>query len=257
MEVVLGVGVAGRGHLREVDHGDALLVVDHEVELVEVAVHQPVLGQLDDQAHEHIVDFLGMRDGAHLGHGVGLHEGHADAVAVGVNGHGRGEAAFVERLHESELLQGGQSTEVEPGVAVSALLEVVAIGLDAPKRGAAEPGELYDDGGAFGVVGGADVDVGLLADADLEADLLDEPALHKHSERQVVVAHEGERVPAVVLARVEDQLVLEEEGEDLEGLRALEAAAALDELVGDELVVLHAHLDGRQHSEMVLVEVVD
>jgi hypothetical protein len=44
LEVPLRVGVRGGDHLREVDQRDALVVVDKQVELVEVAVDQPVPG---------------------------------------------------------------------------------------------------------------------------------------------------------------------------------------------------------------------
>ena len=48
----LSVVVRGGHHLWEVDQRHMILVVDHQVELVEVAVDQAVIGQFDQQLHE-------------------------------------------------------------------------------------------------------------------------------------------------------------------------------------------------------------
>ena len=42
-------------HLGEVNEGDAVLVVQHQVKLVEVAVDQAMAGQPQDQIHQVIV----------------------------------------------------------------------------------------------------------------------------------------------------------------------------------------------------------
>ena len=44
-------GRGGGGDLWEVDEGDVLLVVDHEVELVEIAVNHSVLRQSHQKIH--------------------------------------------------------------------------------------------------------------------------------------------------------------------------------------------------------------
>jgi 2-keto-4-pentenoate hydratase len=53
---VLGVDVRGRDHLREVDHRDVLLLVHQQVELVEVAVDEAVLGHPHNQVHQLVED---------------------------------------------------------------------------------------------------------------------------------------------------------------------------------------------------------
>jgi hypothetical protein len=47
-EVILGVRVRGGGHLREIDDGDVLVIIDEQVELVEVTVDEAMLCQPDD-----------------------------------------------------------------------------------------------------------------------------------------------------------------------------------------------------------------
>ena len=39
MEIVLGIRMASADHLREINHGHSLLVIDHQVELVEITVN--------------------------------------------------------------------------------------------------------------------------------------------------------------------------------------------------------------------------
>ena len=48
IEVELSVEVRSRCHLREVNYCDLLLLANHEVELVEVSVDEPMLSKLDD-----------------------------------------------------------------------------------------------------------------------------------------------------------------------------------------------------------------
>ena len=47
-EVILGVRVRGGGHLREIDDGDVLVIIDEKVEFVEVTVDEAMLCQSDD-----------------------------------------------------------------------------------------------------------------------------------------------------------------------------------------------------------------
>ena len=42
----------GGHHLREVDHCYVVLVIQHEVELVEVSMNQAMIGQFDYELHE-------------------------------------------------------------------------------------------------------------------------------------------------------------------------------------------------------------
>lgn len=55
MRLPFGIEMRGGHHLGKVDHGDVIVVVEHEVELVEISVDEPVVGQLDDQFHDLIV----------------------------------------------------------------------------------------------------------------------------------------------------------------------------------------------------------
>ena len=61
----LSVGVRRGDHLREVVHRHVVVAVEHEVELVEVAVNEAVVGQLHDQLHALLVQ---RRSIAHLLH---------------------------------------------------------------------------------------------------------------------------------------------------------------------------------------------
>lgn len=48
----LCVLVAGRHHLREVNNDGLVLVSDHDVELIEVAMNDAVVSELHDQVHK-------------------------------------------------------------------------------------------------------------------------------------------------------------------------------------------------------------
>ena len=52
----LGVGVRDGHHLREIDESDLVGVVDHQIELVEVTVDQPVARQPQYQVHQLVVN---------------------------------------------------------------------------------------------------------------------------------------------------------------------------------------------------------
>lgn len=76
------------------------------------------------------------------------------------------EPVVLEHLHKRKLLERGQPAHVHPAGA-AAVLEVVAVVLDAAEGDAAESVDLEDGLGAGR--GGDDVDVGLLAHADAVA----------------------------------------------------------------------------------------
>lgn len=59
VKVPLGVAVVGGCHLRKVDERQLARVGAHQVELVEVAVDEPVRGELDNEVHASLVE-LGM-----------------------------------------------------------------------------------------------------------------------------------------------------------------------------------------------------
>ena len=61
-----------------------------------------------------------------------------------------------------------------------------------------------------------DVNVRLLADANLAKDLFDVATLHKDAKSQIIVAHIGQGVATIVLACVEHALVLQQVIDDLE-----------------------------------------
>ena len=76
------------------------------------------------------------------------------------------EPIVLERLHERKLLERRQPAHVHPAGA-AAVLEVVAVVLDAAEGDAAESVDLQDELGAGR--GGYDVDVGFFAHADAVA----------------------------------------------------------------------------------------
>lgn len=82
MKHLSGVCVASRHHLREVDEGEPLLLVDEKVELVEVAVDEAVPGQADDHLHAVPVDHVRVPHLAapQLVHGVPLGVAHENNV---------------------------------------------------------------------------------------------------------------------------------------------------------------------------------
>ena len=62
----------------------------------------------------------------------------------------------------------------------------------------------------------ADINVRLLADANLAKDLFDVATFHKYAQCQVIVAHIGQGVATIVLTCVEDAFVLQQVIDDLE-----------------------------------------
>ena len=55
VEVELGLPVGHGDHLGEIDDDGIGLVVDHDVELIEVAVDDTVVGELQQQRHQFVI----------------------------------------------------------------------------------------------------------------------------------------------------------------------------------------------------------
>lgn len=256
VKVHFGVGVVHRHHLREVDEhggegdrglfapfgGRALVLAQQDVELVEVAVDQPVAREAEEQADELGVKRGGVGDRGDLPEGRGVDEGHDDGVAGVGDGGGDREGFRVQGGEEGEFLGRGQAREVLPGAGL-VLAQVVAVGLDGAERDAAEAVDLEDQLGARGV--GDDHDVGFFADADAAADAVDVLLGGVRVEGEVVEAAVGEAVAVVLCVfGAPDQAVL---GEGRDGAvdaagTAFEAGELLDQGGWDELVVLGALL---------------
>ena len=264
-EVILCVQVRRGDHLREIDHGDFLVLTDHEIELVEVAMDEAVLRELNDELDQAMVDLLSVDESFDVDHRVGLDQGHHDTVSVRIDRHRSWEASLIQRLHERILFQRGYPRHVEPARG-SPSFQVVTVSLDRSERGTAKPLELDND--RFSLVDQlvvlilliaalADVDITFLSDADLRDNFFDMASLHEDSQGQVVVAHVCERVAAVVLACVEHALMLEQVIHNFEGARALQVGKRFDQGHRNELVVSHTLLDGREDAEVIIGEILD
>ena len=103
----------------------------------------------------------------------------------------------------------------------------------------------------------ANVDVRLFTHSDLADDFMYMASLHERSQGQVVEAHVCQSVPAIVFSCVEHALMLEKMLNDLESVGALEVGQRFYQGQGDELVVPHTLLDGREHTEVVIREILD
>lgn len=53
-------------HLREVDHRYVIVVIEHQVELVEISMNKSMIGQFDDQLHDFAVQQGRVLNFAHL-----------------------------------------------------------------------------------------------------------------------------------------------------------------------------------------------
>ena len=175
-------------------------------------------------------------------------------MAVPVDRSRRGETLAVERFHEGKLFHGRYAGQVEPA-GVRPALEVVSVVLDRAEGGPAKSRKLDDHSLSLGVL--TDVDVTLLTDSNLDAHLLNVPSLHEGLESQVVIAHVGKGIAVILLVEMHNHLVLKQELDHLEGVSALQSGQALNKRHWYELVVLHAHLDGSQHAEVLLCQVVN
>lgn len=249
-------------HLRKINDGDLLLLAHHEIELIEITVDETVLCKSDDLIDQSVVDCLWVREAFNVDHRVGLNQRHTDGVSISFVGNRCLKASLVQGCHEGELLERGYTRHVEP--IGRATLQVVTIVLHCAEGRATEPCELDDHGLSvvnrlailvYFVPTVADVNIGLLSAANLLDQLFDVSTLHENFQRQVVVTLICQRVPAIVLARVEDQLVLQQQGNGVETIAALEASQGLNQGHGHELVVLHAHLNGSEHAEVILAQV--
>ena len=128
--VVCGrIQVVGAHHLREVNQGERLaacrVIIHQQIELVEVAVHQAVLGEADHQVEGALPGCSRRAQRPQAGQRHAVHQGHEHRVAVHIHSLGHREAVGVEGLHERVLLQGRQVRQVQPVVAGGAAAQVV------------------------------------------------------------------------------------------------------------------------------------
>lgn len=105
------------------------VLVDHQVELVEVTVNKAVLCEANNHLYKLVIDFLGVNKTLDVHHRVGLNEAHDYAMAVCIIRYRSWEIAFIQSLHESILLERGDTGHVEPALGCSSL-EVVAVVFD-------------------------------------------------------------------------------------------------------------------------------
>lgn len=101
VKVHLRVAMGGGDHLWKVNDGDVLVVRDHQVELVEIAVDQATARELQDEFHEAPCHPARMFDAAHAAQGVPWRHRHDDAVPVAINRRGCGESSLVQGLLRS------------------------------------------------------------------------------------------------------------------------------------------------------------
>lgn len=89
--------------LGKVDHPQlTLLPADHQVELVEITVHQSRSGETDDELHAFCIELSGRLVVGQRPEGVAVDKRHEDRVARVVDGCRDGEASLVEDLESSE-----------------------------------------------------------------------------------------------------------------------------------------------------------
>lgn len=112
--------------MREIDQHWLAIIGDHDVELVEIPVNQPVLSELDRQIHQFRVEFSGIPNLCNLTKRVSPDQVHDHAVSVEIVRSGYGESIVVEDAHKGVFPHGSEAREVEP-VASFALLEIVPL----------------------------------------------------------------------------------------------------------------------------------
>ncbi len=76
------VGVGSGDHLGEINNCGDVLIVNQDVELVKVAVYEPVASQLYDQLHQYAIEGRGVGHAVHLGAVCVLCEGCVCVVCV-------------------------------------------------------------------------------------------------------------------------------------------------------------------------------
>ena len=168
--------------------------------------------QSHDQAHARVIDVFGLAQLGDLIELCALDQAHDHNVARVVDRLRHGKTVLVEHPHESILLDGREPRQVQPRGRF-AVLQVVTLRLDVAEGGAAEAVDLAAE--RLLLLVRHQVDIGLLADADLLAKVGDGVALPERVEGQVVVAHRREPVGVVLPVLVVQQLVLVEQVQDL------------------------------------------
>ena len=84
--------------MRKIDEGHLVFVVQHNVELVEIAVYKTVIGQVDDQVHDVIVDLLLIGHLVDLTQRIAVDELHDYGVSIEIDGLRHRKAVIVQSL---------------------------------------------------------------------------------------------------------------------------------------------------------------
>eukprot|EP00982_Pelagococcus_subviridis_P002608 20012-Pelagococcus_subviridis.AAC.1 len=95
-------------HLREVDDRDVLVLVDHDVELVEVAVHQPARREVRQLVDTLSIHPSGLSQPVPLRQRDAVDHGHQHRVSVHVHRDGHREPVFPERLQGRSIQSDGR-----------------------------------------------------------------------------------------------------------------------------------------------------
>jgi len=99
------------------------------------------------------------------------------------------------------------------------------------------------------------VHVRLLPDPDLSPHPGHGPTIDERFERQEIVSERRQSIAIVLSVFVVHQLVLEELFDVFKATAALQSGDGVDELHGDDLVILHPHLRRHEDAPRVLIEV--
>mmetsp|Transcript_978 Transcript_978/g.2968 ORF Transcript_978/g.2968 Transcript_978/m.2968 type:complete len:250 (-) Transcript_978:538-1287(-) len=108
------IGVVQVHNLWKVNECDFLFSAYHEVELIEIAVHNACARQPHQEPHEPLQDLLRVLELPDAGERHPVDEAHDDRVPVLVDRQRHGEALVPQRLHVRELLQRSQPCHVHP-----------------------------------------------------------------------------------------------------------------------------------------------
>mmetsp|Transcript_37456 Transcript_37456/g.94108 ORF Transcript_37456/g.94108 Transcript_37456/m.94108 type:complete len:219 (+) Transcript_37456:1140-1796(+) len=217
-------------------------------------MNQAMLCETDHSVHELIVDRFGVDDLSNLNHRKAVHQFHDDTVTIAVDRLGYTESMFVQRSQKCILLLCGQTRHIQPRGTL-AMLHVVTLGLDRTETHTAQTMELESvDAFIFGILGigpGTNKDIRLFTNANLVSDASDHTSSTKCTKRQKVISKIGETIAIVLLAFVIDQLQLVTVRDGTLDAASLETSDGHDELSGNQVVVLHTHLDGGQNAERI------